>query len=208
MTEVFRKYLEATPGEAEERKGSPVCIVSHPDAFAERGPCQREAIGEVWSLPFCGLHGREAELAARDEMGISLEGIFSGLVALEQERHDRNERAVRIIEEAACSKATRRFDTDSLAHGEAIVAAYPPEELEQNTDPDTLRYDYEHMGMDTPYEWWWDAQLMACRFMRQAHDQGLAGFLKDLEYVRERATVQRLLAGRYLEKARHERVHL
>ena len=57
VMEVFRKYPETTP--AEERKGSPVCIVSHPDAG---GPCRREAIGEVWSLPFCAAHGREAEL--------------------------------------------------------------------------------------------------------------------------------------------------
>ena len=37
---------------------------------------------------------------------------------------------------------------------------------------------------------------MTCRFMRQAHDQGLAGLLRDLEeYVRERAPAQRVLAG-------------
>ena len=37
---------------------------------------------------------------------------------------------------------------------------------------------------------------MACRFLRQAHDQGLAGLLRDLEeYVGERAPAQRVLAG-------------
>src|SRR5215210_2654007 len=95
MEEVFRKYPETTP--PEKRKGSPVCVVSHPDAGGE---CGRAAIGEVWSLPFCELHGREAELAAHDEMASSLEGIFTGLRAIEQERHDRNETAVEIIEEA------------------------------------------------------------------------------------------------------------
>jgi hypothetical protein len=190
MEEVFRKYPETTP--AEERKGPPVCVVSHPDAGGE---CGRPAIGEVWSLPFCASHGREAELAAADEMKSSLEGIFAGLLAVEQERRDRNEMALRIIKEAA-----KTPDSDTLAHEEAMATAYPPEELGEGTDPDTLRYDYEQTGLDNPHDWWCEAQIMACRFMRQAHDQGLAGLLKDLEYVRERATVQRLLAGRYMDR--------
>ncbi len=188
MTEVFRKY---GPGPGE----NPACVVSHPDAG---GPCEREAIGEVWSLPFCEAHGREAELAVAHEMATSLEGIFTGLAAVEQERHDRNETAVKIIE-----KAAHDLGFDTLAHEEAMAQAYPPEELEVNTDPDTLRYDYERIGEEGPYDWWCGAQLMACRFMRQAHDQGLAGLLRDLEYVRERATVQRLLAGRYMDR-QHE----
>jgi hypothetical protein len=194
MEEVFRKYPETTP--AEKRKGSPVCIVSHPDAGGE---CGRPAIGEVWSLSFCELHGREAELAAQDEMASSLEGIFTGLAAVEQERYDRNEEAVRIIKEAA-SEAAPSEAADTLAHEAAIATAYPPEELEANTDPETLRYDYDQMGQDNPHDWWCEAQIMVCRFMRQAHDRGLAGLLKDLEYVRERATVQRLLAGRYIDR--------
>jgi hypothetical protein len=194
MEEVFSKYPETTP--AEERRGSPVCIVSHPDAG---GPCGRPAIGEVWSLPFCEVHGREAELAAQDEMESSLKGIFRGLVAVEQERHDRNEMALTIIKEAA-SKAAPSEAVDILAHEEAMAAAYPPEELEANTDPETLRYDYEHTGADNPHDWWCEAQILACRFMRQAHAHGLAGLLRDLEYARERATVQRVLADRYMDR--------
>ena len=36
--------------------------------------------------------------------------------------------------------------------------------------------------------------------MRQAHDRGLSGLLNDLEYARERATVQRVLAERDLDR--------
>jgi hypothetical protein len=201
MTEVFRKYPETTPSETEERKGSPVCVVSHPDAG---GPCERPAIGEVWSLPFCELHGREAELAARDEMASSLEGIFTGLQALEQERHDRNETAVRIIEEAISEAG---ITSDTAAHEEAMALAYPPEELEANTHPATLTYDYEDHGRDSPHDWWCEAQLMACRSMRQAHDRGLSGLLEELELARERATVQRLLAARYMDlRYEHARI--
>jgi hypothetical protein len=82
------------------------------------------------------------------------------------------------------------------------LAAYPPEELASNTDADTLAYDYERgfASEDGPNDWWSEAQLVACRFMRQAHDRGLAGLLRDLEYVRERATVQRVLAKRDLHR--------
>jgi hypothetical protein len=145
------------------------------------------------------MHGKEAELAAREEMATDLEGIFTGLVALESERHDRNETAVEII---AGFASAHGLDFDTLAHEEAMLAAYSPEELAANTDPDTLRYDYERgfASEDGPHDWWSGAQLMACRFMRQAHDRGLAGLLRELEYVRERATVQRVLAKRDLHR--------
>jgi hypothetical protein len=84
---------------------------------------------------------------------------------------------------------------------EAMVAAHPPEELEDSTDADTLRFDYmERDGMDGPYDWWCVAQLLSCRFLRQAHDRGLSRLLKDLEYARERATAQRVLAERDLDR--------
>ena len=41
------------------------CVVSHPDAD---GVCQRPATRTVWHLPFCEVHGEEAELAARTEL--------------------------------------------------------------------------------------------------------------------------------------------
>jgi hypothetical protein len=126
----------------EERKGSPVCVVSHPDAG---GPCGRPPVGEVWGLPFCEAHGREAELAAREEMANALEGIFRGLQAVEQERHERNETAVEIIEEAAASCLT----SDPLAYEEAMAQAYPPEKLVRavlGADADLEDLDTDALG--------------------------------------------------------------
>ena len=93
----------------------------------------------------------------------------------EHERHDRNETAVGMLKGMV---RTLRFDT-SPQHA-AMVAAYPPEELEENTDADTLRFEYmERDGMDGPYDWWSEARFLSCRFMRQAHERGLSGLLKD-----------------------------
>jgi hypothetical protein len=187
----YAEYNPQTP--AEERKGEPRCVVSHPDAG---GACGEPAVMEVWGLPFCRRHGEEAKLAAFDEMTISLDGIFGGLATAERERYDRNISATEMLDDMACSL---RIDTPDLE--EAMVAAYPPEELEDATDADTLRFDYTERGlMDGPYDWWSEAQLLSCRFMRQAHDRGLSGLLKDLEYARERATVQRALAKRDLNR--------
>ncbi len=66
---------------------------------------------------------------------------------------------------------------------------YPPEELADNTDPDTLRFDYEIHGRDTHYDWCCEARIMAVRFMPQAT---AVPIVKELELVRERATVQQL----------------
>src|SRR5688572_16726032 len=130
MKEVFTKY---GPGTHREEENS-ACVVSHPDAGGE---CNRPTIGEVWSLPFCELHGREAELAAREEMATSLEGIFNGLVAVEHQRHDHNKIAVEILKAPAGSAYTHLSADDMRAHEAAMLAAYPPDELEGNTDADT-----------------------------------------------------------------------
>jgi hypothetical protein len=187
----YAEYNPQTP--VEERKGAPQCVVSHPDSG---GVCAEAAVMEVWSLPFCRRHGDEAKLAALDEITMSLDGIFRGLADAEQQRYDRNEAAAKMLEE---NTPTLDFDAGELE--KAMVAAYPPEELEDGTDADTLRFDYIERGiMDGPYDWWCDAQLLSCRFMRQAYDRGLSGLLQDLEYARERATVQRVLAKRNLDR--------
>jgi hypothetical protein len=105
-------------------------------------------------------------------MATSLEGIFTGMRAVEQERNE---------------KAGLGFDT--LADQAAMLAAYPPDELEANSNADTVAYDYERTREDGPHDWWWEAQRMVCRFIRQAHDQGLAPLPRDLEYVRDLARV-------------------
>ncbi len=50
----FRKY----PGEPPEGTEPPACVVTYPE------PCGRAAAGEVWCLPFCEAHGKEAAAAA------------------------------------------------------------------------------------------------------------------------------------------------
>ncbi len=74
---------------------------------------------------------------------------------------------------------------------EAITAAYPP--AKGRVHPDTLLYGYgdpnsdEPGDGDGPADWWNEAHWVMTKAMRAAHERGLAGLLKDLEYVRERA---------------------
>ncbi len=191
MREVFRKYPETTP--KEERKGSPVCVVSHPDAG---GPCGRPAVGEVWGLSFCELHGREAEMSAKEEIAYATDTELQILADSELERPATNHYVLEILQAAKVP-----YEVDYAAHAEARLAAYPPDELEAHTDRDTLRFDYDRdYAGDGPVDWWSDGVIALCRFLREAHDRGLPGLVADLEYLRERATVQVVLADRDYER--------
>jgi hypothetical protein len=183
MTEVFTRYGEGGP--RPDHVPPKACTVRHPDAG---GQCPREAVGEVWALPFCEVHGREAELAYREEISESVGNGLEALLDAENQRHDKN----RALLDALRGVAGPR-DVDYLIQEAAMRKAFPPEELAANTDPDTLRFDYEIYGRDTPSDWWHEARIMAVRFMRQAQ---AVPILEDLELIRERATVQQLLADR------------
>jgi hypothetical protein len=61
----------------------------------------------------------------------------------------------------------------------ALLAAYPPDQLEGDTNSHTQAYDYERTGEDGPHDWWCEARLMVCRSIRQAHDQRLAPLISD-----------------------------
>ena len=123
MPEVFTKY-----GAGEERpedEESIACVVRHPDAG---GPCRREAMGEVWSLPFRELHGREAELAAKAEIMEAVERELQVLADAELERFTTNRHVLEVL------KATKApYEVDMSIHDAAIARTYPPDELEANT---------------------------------------------------------------------------
>jgi hypothetical protein len=133
MKEVFRKY-----GAGEERpedKEPIACVVRHRDAG---GPCRREAIGEVWGLPFCEPHGREAELAAKTEIMETVERELQVLADAERERFTTNSYVLDVFKAAKAP-----YEVDMSIHDAAIARAYPPDELEANTAAETLGFDYE-----------------------------------------------------------------
>jgi len=174
------------------------CVVSHPDAG---GQCEEPAVITVWSLPFCELHGAEVEESARAEFVENTEMELEVLVDAEKARPETNWALVRALEWA---EVPGRGVGAVRSHTEAIRAAYPP--VEGRLDPDTLRYDYgdpdseESSGDDPPPDWWAEAHRITTKAMRLAHESGLAGLLKDLELVRERAATQVVQAEADLER--------
>ncbi|MBA3423980.1 MAG: hypothetical protein H0U04_05420 [Rubrobacter sp.] len=187
MTEVFTRYGGGGPRPAYREPIA--CVVAHPDAG---GRCEREAVGEVWRLPFCEVHGREAELAYMDEINDAVRAELDALGDAENQKPGSNEALLE-----ALARTPTPPGVDRVIHLAAMEEAYPPDELEGNTDPDMLRFDYETHGRDTPYDWWCEARIMAVRFMCEAQSVPI---LKDLELVRERATVQELLASRDMDR--------
>ena len=82
-----------------------------------------------------------------------------------------------------------------------MLAAYPPERLEPYTDADTMAHDYATRRLgDGPVEWWNDARLLVCKFLRMAQERSEPAITGGLEELREKATVQQVLAERDYER--------
>lgn len=187
MTEVFTRYGDGGPRPAHIPPKA--CTVRHPDAG---GQCPREAIGEVWALPFCEAHGKEAEMAYRDEIAEDVYGRFEAYREAETHKLDTNYPLLAVLASADMPELTHVPTYEAL-----MAEAFPPDELAANIDADTLRHDYNERGYDGPYDWWSESRLLAVRFMRQAQSVPI---IKELELVRERATVQQLLASRHMDE--------
>ncbi len=201
MRDLFTRYDPSTP--PEEREGSPVCVASYPE------PCGEPAVGEGWGcLALCEVHWREAEMAAREELAEALDNELETLEFAENQRRHKNEAVVWALRGAG-GPGLEWAAADSDAYDVARAAAFPTEGREGLTDPDTLAYDYGRHEGDGPVEWWSDERYLLLYFMRRASGEGLARLMRDLEGLRERATVQLALAERdldrrYVPRARRE----
>ncbi len=180
----FRKY---GPALAEE-KDPPTCVVTYPER------CGRSAVGEVWALPFCEVHGTEAVSAARleayEDAGRELDALMGGL---------EGEHAVKnpLVYEALKGAKIPGEHPDALAHDPQIRAAYSLDGVP--TDPDTLAHDYDE-ECDTPYDWWCESRELVVGWMREAFESHQPHLVELLEPIRERATVQQELAHDDMER--------
>ena len=189
MNELFTRYGPEPPPEGHR---VPECVVAYPE------PCGGPAVGEGWGcLPLCEAHWREAEMAARDELSYAVGNELDILISAEGQRPDRN-RAVVAAPDTAVVPGWGLEDRGRYA--EALAAAYPVAGRDDLLDPDMLRFDYGRYEGDGPVEWWTDERRLLLRFMRQASGEGLPRLVQDLERLRERVTVQEILAERDYER--------
>ena len=169
--------------------GGPFCSVSHP---AAGGPCGKPASVEVWALPFCEVHGAEAEAAALVEMW--QEARAGVRAALDGSRPTWRMNAALLYTLRRAEHEARENEEDAeCAHEAAIQNAYGDADTSQ-TDSDTLNYNGDPFA-GGPVDWWRETRLAVCKGMREAHEGGLT-HAKHLEPLREYATVQEVLALR------------
>src|SRR4051794_26355752 len=129
--------------------GGERCVVSHPDAG---GPCGEPAAMLVWELPFCAVHGAEAEAGALQEIFEDAEKALRGSADMENERHHTNRVLARFLEDGLLSTpsvAGMRSRYDDV-HQEALRKAYKA--VEGRIDPDILAFDYEDDCVGTPVD--------------------------------------------------------
>lgn len=184
----FARYNQDVP--EHERVGTPVCSVSHP---AAGGPCGKPASVEVWALPFCPEHGREAEAAALSEMHEAGHEFARDAVEAARTTWRRNGALLSLVR-ASAAEAQRSMEEHDCAHEAALQAVYGDAD-DSRTDTNTLVFGYEDLSAGTPSEWCRDARVSVCRLMREAHEDGLV-LAEHLEPVREWATIQEVLAVR------------
>lgn len=167
-----------------------MCSVTYPER------CGWIAEGEVWALPFCKAHGLEAAQAARMEVHDEAERELGALLA----NFDGGRLVRNPLLREALGKLEIPDDGDTYGeHEEAIVAAYAPDD--SLLDPDTLAFDYADEDRTLiPYDWWCEARELVVKWMREAHEVGQSPLLDALEPIRERASVQQVLAARDLER--------
>lgn len=185
MTEREKDVTETTLGIVREWRGKGSCVVSHPDAG---GQCQRPVAKMVWSLPFCEVHGQEAEAAALEEISDDTQMQLEALLSAENARSGSNQLLLHTLGQAETLASEVRVE-HFREQDEALRAAYPP--LEGHIDSDTLAFDYwQDYACDGPVDWWSEARYLMSRFMRQSHERGLPELVRGLEFLRERACAQ------------------
>ncbi len=157
---------------------APVCVVSHPDAG---GACGKPAACEVYGLPFCGLHGLEANYGCLNQ-------VYS--LALDELSDMRSEGLCPATLEHL-DAGWRRFNglTNSFSDAHSRQAKEAFAHLEGRVDAETLEWDYED-PTETPPDWWLEAYWKLCRFMYEAWRSRRYFVCGELEPLRERAAAQ------------------
>ena len=182
----FVKYPPPSPDQIDP----PMCSVTYPKC------CGWIAEGEVWALPFCRAHGEEAAQAAKIEVHEDAGRELGALLT--------NTDGERFVQNPLLRKALGKIeipggDDTSGEHEEAIAAAYAPDD--SLLDSETLAFDYADEDRTLiPYDWWCEARELVVKWMREAHEAGQSPLLDALEPIRERASVQQVLAARDLER--------
>ncbi len=185
LSEETKNVTERALGIARGFAGGEDCVVSHPDAG---GPCGQPGTGLVWELPFCEVHGAEAEAAAREELSEDVEMTLQGLAGAEKARPESNRVLVHVLKQAG-TPANDAHAGHTRDHDEALYLAYPL--IEDRADQTVTSFDYEaEYSGDGPMDWWAETRYLLCRFMREAQGKGFSELVRELEPLRERASAQ------------------
>jgi hypothetical protein len=102
--------------------GGERCVVSHLDVG---GPCGQPATILVWELPFCEVHGAEAEAAALSDLIVDAERELEMLACTEEGRLVSNPAVIHALNQVAAPGRGEAAGYERT-HKEALYAAYPP----------------------------------------------------------------------------------
>ncbi len=176
------------PEDERSAEDAPVCIVSHPDAG---GPCGEPATCEVYGLPFCEVHGLEANYGCLNQLHSDAMDELPDVRSSE-----RNPAALEHLR-AVWVRLADLTNSYSDAHSKAVKEAFPY--LEERVDEETLEWDYD-THRETPPDWWLEDYWKLCTFMYEAWRTQRYFVCKELEPIRERVAAQYAFAEKVFKE--------
>lgn len=179
-------FSREIPEETRTGEDAPACIVSHPDAG---GACGRPAVYEVWALPFCELHGLEANALALEEL---YHDAGDELERWQNPHAQPLNSEVQMIVRSGVKWTSKRWEHHHERAERLVQEAYPV--IDERVAPETTGWDPYSLDDEAPVDRWSETRFLLARFMREAFSEYAYTVIEDLEPMRERACAQLVAA--------------
>lgn len=157
------------------------CVVDHPDAG---DACGRPGVYEVVGLPFCEVHGPEANSGILAQL---YHDALDGFAQLDNQQAVPLQAEVLRVVQDAYDRSLETHSRYAKHHGDVVREAYPL--IRERVDQETLDWspgNYERVPTDE----WMDEYHEVCALMLRAYGGLAPGLVRDLEPLRERAAAQ------------------
>ncbi len=157
------------------------CVVDHPDAG---GACGRRGVCEVYRLPFCEIHGLEANAGALAQLYHDAMDEFDRLD--NQQALPLQPEVVQVIREAS-ERSLETHIRYAREKDRLVGEVYPL--IRERVDQETLDWEPGSLG-ESPVDRWAAEYWEVATLMLQTTGRLAPSLVRDLEPLRERAAAQ------------------
>lgn len=139
---------------------------------------------EVYGLPFCEVHGMEANVGAMAQLHNEATDEFDRMDNAHATPIQPEVLRVARVERERNLEDHHRYH---CRHDALLLDAYPL--IPERIDPETRGWRPGDVGF-SPVDWWAEEYRQLCSFMLQTCRSWITGLVRELEPLRERAAAQ------------------